>query len=166
MHHATPHGPLWQAGHRGHGRGEHPARTCETGYEEATELAEREEGTCEAVVVHGTKLAALQPLLVDEGRAQAEAERFRALGDPSRLRILCALSLAELCVCDLSGLLGVTQTATSQHLKILRTLGMVRYRRQGRMAFYRLADPSLAGLLARMRATPGEGDVVRERRSI
>ncbi len=117
-------------------------------------------------MVHGTKLAALQPLLLDEDRAQAEAERFRALGDPSRLRILCALSLAELCVCDLSGLLGITQTATSQHLKILRTLGMVRYRRQGRLAFYRLADPSLVALLLRLRTAPREGGVARERRSI
>lgn len=113
-----------------------------------------DEGTCEARVVHGTKLAALQPLIADEDGAQREAERFRALGDPSRLRILSALSLAELCVCDLSGLLGISQTATSQHLKILRTAGMVRYRKQGRMAFYRLADPTLAVWLARLRPAP------------
>ena len=98
--------------------------------------------------------AALQPLIADEDGAQREAERFRALGDPSRLRILSALSLAELCVCDLSGLLGISQTATSQHLKILRTAGMVRYRKQGRMAFYRLADPTLAVWLARLRPAP------------
>lgn len=129
-------------------------------------VTEREEGTCEAVVLHGTKLAALQPLLVDEERVQIEAERFRALGDPTRLRILSALALAELCVCDLSGLLGITQTATSQHLKILRTFGMVRYRKQGRMAFYRLADPSLTGLLARLRVVSREEGLARECQSI
>ncbi len=129
-------------------------------------MTEREEGTCEAVVLHGTKLAALQPLLVDEERVQIEAERFRALGDPTRLRILSALALAELCVCDLSGLLGITQTATSQHLKILRTFGMVRYRKQGRMAFYRLADPSLTGLLARLRVVSREEGLARECQSI
>ncbi len=129
-------------------------------------MAERDEGTCDALVVHGTKLAALQPLLLDEERAQVEAERFRALGDPTRLRILSALALAELCVCDLSGLLGITQTATSQHLKILRTFGMVRYRKQGRMAFYRLADPSLTGLLPRLRTVPREGGLAHERQSI
>ncbi len=117
-----------------------------------------DEGTCEARVVHGTKLFALEPLIAGPDRAQVEAERFRALGDPTRLRLLSALSLAELCVCDLSALLGISQTATSQHLKILRTLGMVRYRKQGRMAFYRLADPSLQPLLARLcEASPAGG---------
>lgn len=129
-------------------------------------MAERDEGTCDALVVHGTKLAALQPLVLTEDRAQVEAERFRALGDPTRLRILSALALAELCVCDLGGLLGITQTATSQHLKILRTFGMVRYRKQGRMAFYRLADPSLTGLLARLRTVPRDGGLAHERQSI
>ena len=129
-------------------------------------MTEREEGTCEAVVVHGTKIASLQPLVLDEEGAQAEAERFRALGDPTRLRILSALSLTELCVCDLSGLLGVSQTATSQHLKILRSAGMVRYRKDGRMAFYRLADPSLAGWLSRPRTSRREEGAVHERQSV
>lgn len=128
-------------------------------------MTEREEGSCEARVVHGTKLAAIQPLLPDEEGAHVEAERFRALGDPTRLRILSALSLTELCVCDLSGLLGITQTATSQHLKILRTFGMVRYRKQGRMAFYRLADPSLTALLSRMQRGPRAPDEAHGRQS-
>ena len=123
------------------------------------------DGTCEARVVHGTKLAGLKPLIADEDRAQVEAERFRVLGDSTRLRLLSALSLAELCVCDLSGLLGISQTATSQHLKILRAFGMVRYRKQGRMAFYRLADPSLAALLVRLREVPGREAAGRERQS-
>ena len=124
-----------------------------------------DEGACEARVVRGTKLAALHPLIADEDRAQVEAERFRALGDATRLRILSALSLAELCVCDLSGLLGITQTATSQHLKVLRTLGMVRYAKQGRMAFYRLADPSLTAWLVRLRAAQGGEETGDERQS-
>ena len=138
-------------------RGEHPGVSA---------LAIEDEGTCEARVVHGHKLAALQPLVADEERAQVEAERFRALGDPTRLRILSALCLGELCVCDLSGLLGITQTATSQHLKILRTSGMVRYRKQGRMAIYRLADPSVASLLVRLRPVQGETGPSLERQSV
>ncbi len=129
-------------------------------------MVARDEGACEARVVHGTKLAALQPMLADEERAQVEADRFRALGDPTRLRILSALSLAELCVCDLSALLGISQTATSQHLKILRTFGMVRYRKEGRMAFYRLADPSLGPWLARLRAEVHQGGTADERQSV
>ncbi len=128
-------------------------------------LTAYDEGTCEARVVRGTKLAGLKPLIADEDRAQLEAERFRVLGDPTRLRLLSALSLAELCVCDLSGLLGISQTATSQHLKILRAFGMVRYRKQGRMAFYRLSDPSLAALLGRLREVPGREGAGSERQS-
>lgn len=128
-------------------------------------MPEREEGACDAVVVHGSRIARLRPLVPDEESAQVEAERFRALGDPTRLRILSALSLAELCVCDLSGLLGISQTATSQHLKILRAAGMVRYRREGRMAFYRLTDPSLAALVPRVHTPGREGDVLHGRQS-
>ena len=128
-------------------------------------MTAHDEGACEARVVHGTKLATLEPLIADEDRVQVEAERFRVLGDPTRLRILSALSLAELCVCDLSGLLGISQTATSQHLKILRAFGMVRYSKQGRMAFYRLADPSLAALLARLREVPGREGTGSERQN-
>ncbi len=128
-------------------------------------MALYDEGTCEVRVVRGTRLAALQSLIADEDRAHLAAERFRVLGDPTRLRILSALSLAELCVCDLGGLLGISQAATSQHLKILRTSGMVRYRKQGRMAFYRLADPSLAALLIRLREVPGGEGTGIERQS-
>ena len=113
------------------------------------------EGACEARVVHGAKLAGLAPRLPAPEEVQAEAERFRVLGDVTRLRLLLALSLAELCVCDLTELLGISQTATSQHLKILRAYGLVRFRKQGRMAFYRLADPSLRPLLAGLRRQAG-----------
>ncbi len=119
----------------------------------------REEGTCEARVVHGAKLAALAPLLPNAEGVQAAAERFRVLGDATRLRMLLALSLSELCVCDLTELLGITQTAASQHLKILRAYGLVRYRKEGRMAFYRLADSSLLGMLSGLRQRAGGREV-------
>ena len=119
----------------------------------------REEGTCEARVVHGAKLAALAPLLPNAEGVQAAAERFRVLGDATRLRMLLALSLSELCVCDLTELLGITQTAASQHLKILRAYGLVRYRKEGRMAFYRLADSSLVGMLFGVQRRTGGRDL-------
>ena len=75
------------------------------------------------------------------------AERFKILGDPTRLRILLALSLSELCVCDIASVVGAAQPVVSQHLKILRAYHLVRYRKQGRMAFYRLSDVHLRALL-------------------
>ncbi len=80
------------------------------------------------------------------------AETFKALGDPTRVRMLSALSRAELCVCDLATLLGATESAISHQLRLLRSLRVVRARRDGRMVFYRLDDDHIVRLLAQGRA--------------
>jgi ArsR family transcriptional regulator len=76
------------------------------------------------------------------------AETFRTLGDPNRLRIVWALSRAELCVCDLAAALGMSQSAVSHSLRALRQLRLVRYRRENRTAFYRLDDDHITHLVA------------------
>lgn len=68
------------------------------------------------------------------------AETFKALGDPTRVRIIHLLSQAELCVHDLTQLLGTTQPAMSHHLRLLRMLRLVRTRRDGRAIYYSLND--------------------------
>lgn len=68
------------------------------------------------------------------------AERFSALADPTRVRLLDALSRAELCVCDLSKIAGRSMPATSQQLQLLRRLGLVKFRMDGKLAYYSLAD--------------------------
>ena len=68
------------------------------------------------------------------------AERFSALSDPTRIRLLHALSRAELCVCDLSKVAGRSMPATSQQLQLLRRIGLVKYRTEGKLAYYSLAD--------------------------
>jgi DNA-binding transcriptional ArsR family regulator len=75
------------------------------------------------------------------------AEIFKVLGDPTRVRILTALSTGELCVCDLATLLRVSESAVSHQLRLLRSLRLVRARRDGRMVFYRLDDHHIVGLL-------------------
>ena len=67
-------------------------------------------------------------------------EIFRVLGDPTRVRILDALSRSELCVGDLAARLGVTESAVSHQLRLLRSTRIVRARRDGRMMFYALDD--------------------------
>ncbi len=76
------------------------------------------------------------------------AELFRTLANPTRLRILEALALEELCVCDLAVVTGISQSALSHQLRQLRQMGLVRYRKAGRMVFYRLADDHATTLLA------------------
>ncbi|MGH2426850.1 MAG: ArsR/SmtB family transcription factor, partial [bacterium] len=68
------------------------------------------------------------------------AETFAAFSDLARVKILYALAHAELCVCDLAAIVGVTDSAVSHQLRILRALGLVKYRRDGRVVYYSLAD--------------------------
>lgn len=75
------------------------------------------------------------------------AETFRALGDPTRLRIAFALSREELCVCDLATLLGVSQSVVSHSLRALRHMRLVRYRKAGKIAYYALDDEHIGTLL-------------------
>jgi DNA-binding transcriptional ArsR family regulator len=74
------------------------------------------------------------------------ADTFRALGDPTRVRILDALSHGELCVCDLAAVLKLSQSAVSHQLRLLRGLRLVRPRRDGRMVFYALDDRHIMSL--------------------
>lgn len=68
------------------------------------------------------------------------AELFKVFGDSTRIKILYALFEAELCVCDISQLVGVSQTAISHQLRVLKNAKLVKYRREGKTVFYSLAD--------------------------
>lgn len=84
----------------------------------------------------------------DAALIQRVAEMFSTLGDPTRARILFALSLSELCVHDLAVLLAMTLSAVSHQLRLLRHLGLVKYRKAGRLAYYSLDDEHASALLA------------------
>lgn len=76
------------------------------------------------------------------------AELFKVFGDSTRIRILYALFEAELCVCDLAQLLGMTQSAVSHQLRVLRAAHLVVPRRDGKAVFYSLADHHVRSILA------------------
>jgi len=75
------------------------------------------------------------------------ARTFSALADPNRVKILSALTTGELCVADLAALLAVSESAVSQHLRLLRTLRWVRSRKAGRLVYYSLDDQHVRDLL-------------------
>jgi DNA-binding transcriptional ArsR family regulator len=75
------------------------------------------------------------------------AEIFKALSDPSRLRIVLALLGREHCVCDIAAICNQTESAISHQLRILRTLKIVKNRRQGKMLFYTLDDDHVSALI-------------------
>lgn len=102
---------------------------------------------CEDRAVHPEAVRlARQGLLPDDAYA-CLAETFGALADPSRAKIISALRVRELCVCDLAGVVGISESAVSQHLRVLRHLRWVRNRKQGRMVYYSLDDEHVRALL-------------------
>lgn len=84
--------------------------------------------------------------LVDGLTATRMAETFKALSDPTRVRIISALAQAELCVSDLACTLGMSQSAISHQLRTLRELRLVKDRREGRQVYYSLDDEHIRGL--------------------
>ena len=111
-------------------------------------VPDRTADACEGFHSSADAMAALRRALIPGAHVTTLAETFRALGDPTRVRVLDALSHAELCVCDLARLLGLTESATSHQLRILRSLRLVRTRRAGRMVFYVLDDDHITRLFA------------------
>ena len=73
---------------------------------------------------------------------------LKALGDPSRLRIVSALAGGEMCVCDLAAYTGLSESAVSHHLRRLRDLALVTTRREGQILYYSLDDEHVSGLVA------------------
>jgi DNA-binding transcriptional ArsR family regulator len=87
--------------------------------------------------------------VIDSSAATRLADLFKALSDPNRVRIISALSQAELCVHDLAFTLGMSQSAVSHQLRSLREMHLVRRRRQGRHIFYQLDDEHIRDLFQR-----------------
>jgi DNA-binding transcriptional ArsR family regulator len=85
--------------------------------------------------------------LLGDRTVKAVADVFKLLGDPTRVRIVDALSHGERCVCDLAGLVGISESALSHQLRLLRAARLVRVRRTGRLAYYTLDDHHVIGLL-------------------
>ena len=78
--------------------------------------------------------------LPDEELLYDVAELFKVFGDSTRVRIICALFESEMCVCDIAGVLNMTQSAISHQLRVLKQARLVKYRREGKTVFYSLAD--------------------------
>jgi len=102
---------------------------------------------CEIVYVNEVQVKRVQKQMPDLATVNQVTEIFASLSDPTRARVLFALSKAELCVCDLASLLRMSISAVSHQLRVLRHLGLVKYRKDGRMAYYSLDDEHASALL-------------------
>jgi DNA-binding transcriptional ArsR family regulator len=102
---------------------------------------------CEAEHLDARGTALRRERLMATRVVDALAETFRVLGDPTRVRILDALAGGELCVCDIAALAGISESAVSHQLRLLRGMRLVRPRRAGRQVFYSLDDHHIVELL-------------------
>ena len=101
---------------------------------------------CDLVQIDLARVRKLRSELVTPDAVQGLADTFSALGDPTRVRILDVLSHGELCVCDLAAVLGLSQSAVSHQLRLLRGIRLVKPRREGRIVFYSLDDQHIIAI--------------------
>ncbi len=95
---------------------------------------------CACNVIHGDIVAKVKDSLPQEETLYDLAELFKVFGDSTRIKILCALFEEEMCVCDLSALLNVSQSAISHQLRVLKSARLVKFRRDGKIIYYSLDD--------------------------
>jgi DNA-binding transcriptional ArsR family regulator len=102
---------------------------------------------CEVRCIDAAKVTRARRAMKPDESVERVADTFKVLGDPTRLRIVHALAREELCVCDLGTLLGLSQSTISHSLRALRQMRLVRYRKDGKIAYYSLDDEHIARIL-------------------
>lgn len=95
---------------------------------------------CEVSCIHEEAVREARKQMIDDETAGFLAELFRTLGDTTRVKLLYALTQRELCVCDMAAVISMTESAVSHQLRVLRSQKLVRYRREGKILYYSLAD--------------------------
>ena len=105
-------------------------------------------GECDIEYVDEKRCRRALEAMPDKEKINALGETFRVMGDPTRIRIIILLSHQELCVCDLAKILGLTGSAVSHQLRLLRGQRLVKYRKEGKVAYYTLDDEHISNLFA------------------
>lgn len=107
-----------------------------------------EEDVCRIRVVHMDRVRRARDEAISDQELDRLSSMYKVLGDPTRLKIVMALKDVEMCVCDLSAFLGVSESAVSHQLRRLRDLALVKKRRDGQVIYYTLDDRHIADLLS------------------
>ncbi|MGL5512386.1 MAG: ArsR/SmtB family transcription factor [Sporomusa sp.] len=102
---------------------------------------------CEERCCHPQNVCLAKEVMLADESVRNLAEMFKVLGDPTRIRILHLLSKQELCVCDIAETLGMNQSAVSHQLRTLRSARLVKFRKEGKEAWYSLDDDHVIALM-------------------
>lgn len=102
---------------------------------------------CEIECIHEEDVNEVKSKMLEDELLFEVSDNFKVFGDSTRLKILYALSQRELCVCDLAAILDMSQSAISHQLRVLRSKNLVKFRKEGKMAYYSLADEHVIAMI-------------------
>lgn len=102
---------------------------------------------CETTVIHQNTVEKVQKASIAEETLLELAGFFKVIGDPTRIKILTALFVSEMCVCDIAAALSMSQSAISHQLRVLKQAKLVKFRRDGKVVYYSLDDDHVEAIL-------------------
>lgn len=103
---------------------------------------------CEVTCVHDDIVRRIRTKMPEEELLKELADFYKVFGDSTRIKILCVLLKAEVCVCDLAEILSMTQSAISHQLRVLKQMKLVKNRREGKTVYYSLADDHIQTIIS------------------
>ena len=101
---------------------------------------------CNCNIIHEDVVNKVKDAIPDDEVLYDLAELFKAFGDSTRVKIICALFESDMCVCDLAAILGVSQSAVSHQLRTLKASRLVKFRREGKIVYYSLDDEHIKNI--------------------
>jgi len=107
----------------------------------------KSEDTCDINCINENSVRDVKSRMLQDETFQMISDNFRVLSDPTRVKILYALIQKEICVCDLAAVLEMTDSAVSHQLRLLRDKNMVKFRKEGKMAYYSISNPYIIELM-------------------
>lgn len=111
-------------------------------------VKKKDSAICGELCKHAELICLAKARLIPNSQAQQTAELFRILGDTTRVKMLQVLVEREMCVCDIAAVVKMGQSAISHQLRVLRNARLVKYRREGKNAWYSINDEHVASLLS------------------
>ena len=105
------------------------------------------EDVCDVQCINEDSVKEVKSQMLDDETFQMISDNYKVLSDPTRLKILYALILKEVCVCDLAAALEMTDSAISHQLRLLRHRNLVKFRKKGKMAYYSISDQRVIDMI-------------------
>lgn len=104
--------------------------------------------TCSCTIIHEDIVKKTATQMLDNESSEKLSNLFKMFADPTRVKLLSALSIAEMCVCDLAACLNMTHSAISHQLRLLKMYDLVSARKEGKIVYYALADSHVYDILS------------------